>query len=49
MKIGRGLAVLFWFAISSAISHSAPLLGGEPFTNEFCLLMALTVAWCNDE
>ena len=49
MKLGRGLAVMFWFVVFGGIGLLAPWLGGELMTKEFNLLIAFIVAWCNDD
>ena len=49
MKLGRGLAVIFWLITVIALDFIGTLMGGDLNSFESILLLAFIIAWCNDE
>ena len=49
MKLGRGLAVIFWIMPVYALDFIGLFFGLEMNSAETNILLAFILAWCNDE
>jgi hypothetical protein len=49
MKLGRGLAVMFWLIPVYTLDFIGLFFGFEINSAETNILLAFILAWCNDE